>query len=354
MTMHATLITLGDPERLTGGYLYHRRVAELAARFDASLAFATVPDGALRSAAAARGTLRRAALLADVLVCDSIVAAPLSLAINGSGVPVVGMLHQEPGGIDGSGPRRLLQRPFDRAAYRRMVHLIVASEQLRRCLIEDGFPDDRITVAAPGCDPPSSMGVEAVGDLRGGSRVAFLCVGNWIRRKGIAELLDASALLPPDLGRLHLVGDDSVEPGYSRLVRRRVAKLPGRVLVHGPVSRARVDALYRAADVFVLPSYREPYGTVYGEAMAAGVPVIGWRAGNLPYLIEPGREGFMDEPGDVTALAESMRRLALDDDLRAKMSAAALQRGRSLPTWEETAETFFSALRRARFTQDGT
>ena len=42
--------------------------------------------------------------------------------------------------------------------------------------------------------------------------------------------------------------------------------------------------LYRSADVFVLPSYREPYGTVYGEAMAAGLPVVGWRAGNLPNL----------------------------------------------------------------------
>jgi glycosyltransferase involved in cell wall biosynthesis len=354
MSMRATLITLGDPERLTGGHLYHRRVAELAPRFDASLTFAPVPDGVLRAAAAARRTLTRAARLADVVVCDSIVAAPLSLALERSEVLVVGMLHQEPGGIDGSAPRRLLQRPFDRAAYRRMVHLIVASEQLRRCLLQDGFPDDGITIAAPGCDPPSSKGPEAVGDLRDGTRVAFLCVGNWIRRKGIVDVLDAFALLPPDLGRLHLVGDDSVEPGYTRLVRRRVAKLSGRVLVHGPVSRAQVDALYRAADVFVLPSYREPYGTVYGEAMAAGLPVIGWRAGNLPYLIEPGREGLMDEPGDVAALAESMRRLALDDDLRARMSAAALQRGRSLPTWEETAETFFLALRRARYAQDGT
>ena len=56
-------------------------------------------------------------------------------------------------------------------------------------------------------------------------------------------------------------------------------------------------ALYRDADVFVLPSLREPYGTVYGEAMAAGLPVVGWRAGNLPHLAGHGREGLLVEPG---------------------------------------------------------
>jgi glycosyltransferase involved in cell wall biosynthesis len=348
MSMRVALITLGDPKRLTGGYLYHRRVAELAPRFDASVTFVSVPDGVLRTAAAGRSALKRAAGWSDVVVCDSIVAAPLSLALMRHRTPVVGMLHQGPGGIDGGRVRRFAQRPFDRAAYRRMTHLMVASEQLRRGFLDDGFADNRITVVAPGCDPPCSERSEDVGDLRTGSKVAFLCVGNWVARKGIVDLLDAFAWVPAELGRLHLVGDDSIEPTYARIVRRRIAAIADRVVVHGQASRARVDALYRAADVFVLPSYREPYGTVYGEAMATGLPVIGWRAGNLPYLIEQRREGLMSEPGDVRALAESMVRIASDDGLREAMSAAARERGTSLPTWEKTAETFFATLRRVR------
>jgi glycosyltransferase involved in cell wall biosynthesis len=346
MSMRVALITLGDPERLTGGYLYHRRVAELAPKFDASMEFVSAPNGVLRAAADARRTLKRAARLGDAIVCDSIVAAPLSLALMGDRAPVVGMLHQEPGGIDGGRVRRFAQRPLDRAAYRRMAHLMVASEQLRRRYLDHGFADDRITVVAPGCDPPHSEGGEDVGDLRDGSEVAFLCVANWMARKGIVDLLDAWASVPAELGRLHLVGDESVEPKYAGLVRRRIASFADRVVVHGPVSRARVDSLYRAADVFVLPSFREPYGTVYGEAMAAGLPVIGWRAGNLPYLIQHGREGLMSEPGNVRSLAGLMVRIARDDGLRAAMAAAALERGASLPTWEETAATFFATLRR--------
>jgi glycosyltransferase involved in cell wall biosynthesis len=353
MSMRAALITLGDPERLTGGYLYHRRVAELAPMFDASVIFVSVPDGILRTAAAARRALKRAGGSSDIVVCDSIVAAPLSLALMRHRAPVVGMLHQGPGGIDGGRTRRFVQRPFDRAAYRRMAHLMVASEQLRRGFLDDGFADDGITVVAPGCDAPRSEHGEDVGDLNAGSKVAFLCVGNWVARKGIVDLLDAFASVPAELGRLHLVGDDSIEPAYARIVRRRVAAVADRVVVHGPASRARVDALYRAADVFVLPSYREPYGTVYGEAMATGLPVIGWRAGNLPYLIEHRREGFLNEPGDVRALAESMVRIASDDGLRGAMAEAARERGASLPTWEETAETFFATLRRVRLAQEG-
>jgi glycosyltransferase involved in cell wall biosynthesis len=346
MSMRVALITLGDPERLTGGYLYHRRVAELAPKFDASLEFVSAPNRVLRAAANARRTLKRAGRLGDAIVCDSIVAAPLSLALMGDRAPVVGMLHQEPGGIDGGRVRRFAQRPLDRAAYRRMAHLMVASEQLRRRYLDHGFADDRITVVAPGCDPPHSGVGEEVGDLRAGSKVAFLCVANWMARKGLVDLLDAWASVPAELGRLHLVGDESVEPKYAGLVRRRIASFADRVVVHGPVSRARVDSLYRAADVFVLPSFREPYGTVYGEAMAAGLPVIGWRAGNLPYLIQHGREGLMSDPGNVRSLAELMVRIARDDGLRSAMAAAALERGASLPTWEETAETFFATLRR--------
>ena len=92
--------------------------------------------------------------------------------------------------------------------------------------------------------------------------------------------------------------------------------LTGRVRVHGPVSKERVAAFYRDADVFVLPSLREPYGTVYGEAMAAGLPVVGWRAGNLPHLATDGREGLLLEPGDVDGLSRALHRLATDDVYR--------------------------------------
>jgi glycosyltransferase involved in cell wall biosynthesis len=166
-------------------------------------------------------------------------------------------------------------------------------------------------------------------------------------RKGTLDLLEAFSRLSPDVATLHLVGRDDVEPAYTTRVRRRLRApdLAGRVQVHGAVSSDEVARLYAGADAFVLPSYREPYGTVYGEALAAGLPVIGWRAGNLPHLAVDGREGVVLEPGDIVGLSDAMQRVALDPEWRAGLSAAARQRGTSLPKWRDTAAVFFDVLR---------
>jgi glycosyltransferase involved in cell wall biosynthesis len=143
------------------------------------------------------------------------------------------------------------------------------------------------------------------------------------------------------------VGRTDVDHRYAAGVRARLGgpDLAGRVVVHGPVTRGEVASLYASADVFVLPSYREPYGTVYGEAMAAGLPVVGWRAGNLAHLARDGTEGRVLEPGDIAGLASALERLAADADYRQRLAAAALARGRRLPTWNDTARRFFGVLR---------
>jgi glycosyltransferase involved in cell wall biosynthesis len=116
-------------------------------------------------------------------------------------------------------------------------------------------------------------------------------------------------------------------------------------MTHGAVSRERVAGLYRAADAFVLPAFREPYGTVWGEAMAFGLPVIGWRAGNLPHLAQDGCEGLLAAPGDVDALARALQRVATDEELRSRLGAAARRRASARPTWEDSAAMFFGAIR---------
>ena len=103
--------------------------------------------------------------------------------------------------------------------------------------------------------------------------------------------------------------------------------------------------LYAAADVFVLASTEEPYGTVYGEAMAAGLPVVGWAAGNLPHLADDGVEGRVVPTGDGPALAAALGELCADDDLRRRLGAAARRRAERLPTWDDTATAFYAVCR---------
>jgi glycosyltransferase involved in cell wall biosynthesis len=347
-----SLITLGDPTTLTGGYLYHQRIAALAPHFGACVQFVSVPAAPFPLPIAAGPWVLRqlARQRPDVLLLDSIAAGYLGpwLPARRSRTPVVAILHQPPGGIDHPPVRTTAQAVLDRWAYRSASRLLAASADLADDLVTAGLPRARMTVVPPGRDVAPSPG-PSPGDLRHGRRTALLSVGNWVARKGLLDLLEAVSRLPDDAVTLHLVGDPDTEPGYAARVRARLADadLAGRVVVHGPLPIEGVAACYAAADVFALASSREPYGTVYGEAMAAGLPVVGYAAGNLPHLARNGEEGLVVPPGNVTALAGALRRLADDAELRTRLGAAAARRAATFPTWEDTAGQLFGELRAA-------
>jgi glycosyltransferase involved in cell wall biosynthesis len=335
--MLVSLLTRGSPEQLTGGYLYHRRLAELADAHDARVQF--VPVGLFANPfTVATG---------DVVVVDSIAAARACLWRE-QRRPLAAIIHQPPGGIDGPAFRRVPQALLDRRLYRRCRVLIAASDALGEVLVAtpNNLAPERVIVVPPGCDVgPRPEG--PVPSLRGDASAAFLSVGNWMARKGTLDLLSAFAAMTDRQAVLHLAGRDDIEPRYSKRVRARLGDrdLAGRVVDHGAVAREEVARLYAGADVFVLPSYREPYGTVYGEALAWGLPVVGWRAGNLPHLVRDDVEGVLLTPGDRAGLTAVLDRLATDRAWRARLGAAAVQRARSLPTWSTTAAVLFDSLR---------
>src|SRR5919201_4737527 len=191
-TLRAALVTLGDPGRLTGGYLYHRRLAELAPAEGARLGFVSFPERIFPLAVLDAPRVMRAVRdqAAEVLVLDSIAAAFAGpwLAIRPPRLPVVGMLHQPPGGIDHGPLRTRVQAGLDRLAYRRARRLLAASEPLAHELRALGVHPD-IVVVPPGRDVAGGGPPARVGDLRAGRRIAVLCVGNWVERKGILDLL---------------------------------------------------------------------------------------------------------------------------------------------------------------------
>ena len=154
------LITLGDPATLTGGYRYHRRMAELAAHNDARIVFASLPT---RLPFAHGPRVLRTAGGADVVLVDSIVAAHLApwIALRRPR-RLAAVVHQPPGGIGTSPPRRWAQAWLDRYLYSRCETVIVASATLSGWL-------GQAVVVPPGRD--QKAGTE-VSDLRQGARAA--------------------------------------------------------------------------------------------------------------------------------------------------------------------------------------
>jgi len=138
-----------------------------------------------------------------------------------------------------------------------------------------------------------------------------------------------------------LFGED--EYGTSLIGRAAALGLADRVVFRG--FREDVMAELATMDIAVHASIvPEPFGQVVVEAMAAGVPVIAADAGGPAEVITTGVDGLLCPPGDVGALAASMRRLADDPGLRDRLRAAARRRARDFAP--ETAAREMTAVYR--------
>ena len=124
--------------------------------------------------------------------------------------------------------------------------------------------------------------------------------------------------------------------GSSRVEARAAGELELSPLAHrelapymqllGPVARYEMPALFRWADVLVLPSISDTFGMVILEAMAAGVPVIASENTAAPDLVRDGIDGYVVPIRDSDGIAEHLERLALDPGLLVEMSRKARSR----------------------------
>lgn len=122
--------------------------------------------------------------------------------------------------------------------------------------------------------------------------------------------------------KLLLVGD-----GPDRMTTQRLARELG---VYDDIrflgKQEPIEEILSIADVFMMPSGSETFGLAALEAMACSVPVVSSDIGGLPELNVDGETGYLCPLGDIDALTERTRQILQDDDLHARMSAAARQR----------------------------
>jgi glycosyltransferase involved in cell wall biosynthesis len=155
----------------------------------------------------------------------------------------------------------------------------------------------------------------------------LLFVGRLLREKGLFELVEALAEANArSPSALSIVGDGPVREQLAAEVRR--LHLDERVTFRGYLHGDELAAAYRAADIFVLPSWSEGFPTVIAEAMGHGLPVITTRIrGAADHLVE-GENALFCEVRDVAGLERAIGTLAADPELRRRMAAANLERVR--------------------------
>jgi glycosyltransferase involved in cell wall biosynthesis len=154
----------------------------------------------------------------------------------------------------------------------------------------------------------------------------FLFVGRLLKEKGIFDLLDAYAMLAPELREqisLVFAGDGIAR---TELEKRAAAIKPGLVQIAGFLQREALAVFYTLADAFVFPTYSDPWGLVVNEAMACGLPVICSSAAGCSADLVDRQNGRIVCPGAVDELASCMKELANDPQLRSSMGQASARK----------------------------
>ena len=155
-------------------------------------------------------------------------------------------------------------------------------------------------------------------------KFVFLFVGRLVRDKGIFDLVKAFNSLSTARLNLELwfVGPD--EEGLSSALLAQAGVNSGSIRYLGATSTPEI--FMSAADLLVLPSYREGFGSVIIEAAACGIPSIAYSVDGVVDALSDGKTGLLVKVGDVSALAGAMETFANDSELLCRLGAQARER----------------------------
>lgn len=148
----------------------------------------------------------------------------------------------------------------------------------------------------------------------------LIYVGRMSAEKNLAILADVMPLLRQKVpgARLAMVG---AGPQLEQLKKRFD---PAYTVFTGYMSGEPLAQAFASADMFAFPSLTETLGLVALESFASGVPVVGARAGGIPFVIDDGDTGLLvDKEATPAQWAEAFAGLLIDDSRRHTMSTAA-------------------------------
>lgn len=220
--------------------------------------------------------------------------------------------------------RHLSNRVNSMLAYTWVPHRVsTVSDHVRDYLVERGVPRERLqTIYSPIKLPPPGLesGLRAELDLADDD-IVVCCVAILRATKGHRELIEALRPLMAANPKIHLVIVGSGSPLYEQL-QALIQEIGLADRIHMLGFRNDVANIMAGSDIFALPTRKEASGTVFVEAAACGLPVVGVDVGGVSEMLRNGETGVLVPPDDIEALREVLRRLIEEPKLRAKMGHA--------------------------------
>ncbi|MFV2003457.1 MAG: glycosyltransferase family 4 protein, partial [Paracoccaceae bacterium] len=180
-------------------------------------------------------------------------------------------------------------------------------------------------------------------------KLQLLHVGRVVRTKALRDMVRAMALLR-DLPGVRLISAGDGEDLAACKAEAAALGVAQRIDFLGQVARDEVERLYASSDIFAFPSFREPMGGVFFEAMAYGLPVITAARGGPDFIIDDscGIRIPVNTPDQfANDIAAAIRRLADDPKLRLKLGRGAQARLAGFGDWSEKARDLIGLYRAA-------
>ncbi len=338
----------GGFDRLTGGTIYDRRLADELEKLGWQVDRLALPDGYPVPDAAALATTRELLLALPQgrrLVVDGLALGvlPALAAELAARLELTALVHHPLAletGIDAGTAERL--RASERQALAHASRVICTSRTTRLTLARDyAVPEARIGVAPPGTDcRPAARG-------SGGPGLHILNVGSVIPRKDQRTLVAALAGLPDRPIRASIAGslerDAATAGALSALIEE--TGQGDRIALLGDLDAGLLDEVLAGTDLFVSTALYEGYGMALSEALAAGVPALVARGGAVVEAV-PESAALFFEPGDVEELGRLIGALADDAVALDRLREGARRARERLTTWEDTARLVAEALAR--------
>lgn len=220
--------------------------------------------------------------------------------------------------------RHLSNRVNSMLAYTWVPHRIsTVSNHVRDYLIERGVPAARVeTIYSPIKLPPPDLQSGLRAELGLSDEDIVICSVAVLRAsKGHRELIQALHPLMRADARLHLVIVGSGSPMFETL-QALIGELGLQARIHMLGFRDDVPNIMAGSDIFALPTRKEASGTVFVEAAACGLPVVGLDVGGVSEMLRDGETGMLVPPDDIEALRAALRRLIDEPQLRRSMGRA--------------------------------
>jgi glycosyltransferase involved in cell wall biosynthesis len=232
-------------------------------------------------------------------------------------------------------------RLFTTLSVRRANRVIAVSESTKRDLVDLlGIPAAKITVVYHGVEEEfRPFTSSTIADFRcklGLPEHFVLYCGTLEPRKNVDGLIAAFAKVKREARLPHkLVLAGAKGWRYERIFALvEELGLKDEVIFPGYLAYGEQPLWYNAADVFVYPSLYEGFGFPPLEAMACGTPVISSDVSSLPEVV--GDAGLLVDPGERDELADAIRKVLMDHELRLAMGKAGLLRASEF-TWSRAA-----------------